>query len=138
MTEAPILAACKSYLRLQQNRGLLSFRRIHVMPVMRGNHRRPILAKNTDMEGMEDLQIYLPNGVIVFAECKRPDGRLSPEQRTRQAELARLGHHYVIIRSLQDLIDRLSAFGVVDWAFPKSNKPQTEDIPCQENSELNK
>lgn len=42
--------------------------------------------------GDPDLRIYLPAGRIAFIEYKTSTGRLSPAQRQRHADMARLGH----------------------------------------------
>lgn len=42
--------------------------------------------------GDPDLRLYLPNGAVRFIEYKTATGRLSPAQRQRHADMARLGH----------------------------------------------
>ena len=54
--------------------------------------------------GMSDLLIVV-EGLAIFAEIKRPTGKQSDNQRLFQAEAERAGARYVIIRSLDDLIE---------------------------------
>ena len=47
--------------------------------------------------GDPDFRLYLPNGAVRFIEYKTATGRLSPAQRQRHADMARLGHVVEIV-----------------------------------------
>ena len=82
------------------------------MPVMRGSKTNMFYSRNTDMRGMEDLQIYLPEGKIIFVELKTEKGKQSEYQKDREAELLALGHYYYVVRNIGDMIKILESFGV--------------------------
>jgi hypothetical protein len=107
--ECDLLRGCKKTLEIYKALNLLSFRRIHSMPVIRGNGG---FSKNIDMAGMEDLQIYLPAGVTLHVELKTNTGKQSDRQIERENELKTLGHHYFVVRSLDQLVILLETFGV--------------------------
>lgn len=114
-TEAELLKEAKAFLGILKTQGLLTFRRIHVMPVQIGFKKfRP----NTDMSGMEDLQVYLLNGRTLFLELKSVMGRQSLEQANRERELKKLGHFYSIIRSIEQLILVLKQNGLNTLRVP--------------------
>jgi hypothetical protein len=53
--------------------------------------------------GDPDLRLYLPGGRVAFIEYKTSSGRLSPAQRTRHADMQRLGHEVeVIVAATED------------------------------------
>ena len=47
--------------------------------------------------GDPDLRLYLLNGAVRFIEYKTATGRLSPAQRQRHADMARLGHAVEVV-----------------------------------------
>lgn len=107
-SEAQLLLQIKKVLTILKHRGELTFRRIHVMPIQVGQFRtRP----NKDMRGLEDLQVYLPNGKTLYWELKTKT-KQTDVQKQREAELKRFGHDYCIIRSLDEAIEELSSYGV--------------------------
>lgn len=52
--------------------------------------------------GEPDLRIYLRGGQLRMIEYKTPAGRLSPAQRVRHADLAKLGHHVETVRAADE------------------------------------
>lgn len=106
--ESDLLKEIKSMLEILKKQGLISYRRIHVMPVMRGGR----MAANPDQAGMEDLQVYLLYGRTLYWELKSATGTQSELQKKRQAELSALGHCYRVIRSLDQAISELAANGL--------------------------
>jgi elongation factor P hydroxylase len=54
--------------------------------------------------GVADLVIVLPAGRILFVEVKAPDGKQSDKQIKFQDRVESLGHKYVIVRSIDELI----------------------------------
>lgn len=70
------------------------------------------IAKATGMApGEPDLRVYLPGGFCGFIENKVGNGRLSPAQQTRHADLRRLGFAVEVIRatSEQEAADKAEA-----------------------------
>jgi hypothetical protein len=104
----------KSILDIFKGQGLLSYRRIHVMPIL----RRGIPMVNPDQAGMEDLQIYLLHGKTLYRELKSLKGRQTPAQKRRQRELESIGHDYAIWRSVDDIVKDLRKQGLQLWCFP--------------------
>lgn len=112
--EADLLVNVKKILDLFKLQGLLSYRRMHVMPVMRGTGRFSV---NKDMAGTEDLQIYLYGGKTIYMELKTKKGKQSEAQLAREEELLTLLHDYVVIRSVDELIKCLNERGLSIWAY---------------------
>ena len=56
--------------------------------------------------GMPDRICLLPGGRILFAEVKRPGGRIAPIQRIRADELKELGFRHVFVCGFEE-IERL-------------------------------
>ena len=62
-------------------------------------------------DGWPDRIAALPNGVTVWVELKRPDGRIADLQKWRRAQLQRIGHRVETPRSKEDvkrLLDSLN------------------------------
>lgn len=113
-SEAEILQNVKKILDLFKMQGLLTYRRIHVMPVMRGG----VATCNKEMVGMEDVQIYLMNGKTIFLELKTEKGKLSDYQIKRKEELLALGHDYFECHSVDSFIAGLRQRGLSIWSMP--------------------
>lgn len=63
--------------------------------------------------GDPDIVCFFPNdGRFIGIEAKTPTGVQSPIQRNRQAEIERKGGIYLLVRSLDELKDRLSELGI--------------------------
>lgn len=106
--ESDLLKEIKQVLDILKRQGLIAYRRIHVMPVMRGGR----MASNNDQAGMEDLQVYLMNGRTLYWELKSQAGKQSDRQKARQAELTSLGHDYKVIRTLNQALSELGSKGL--------------------------
>jgi hypothetical protein len=61
--------------------------------------------------GSSDILGLLPGGRFFAAECKAPDGRLSPEQRQFLADIKALGGMAVVAKSWQDIDQALREAG---------------------------
>ena len=72
--------------------------------------------------GDPDLRIYLPAGRIAFIEYKTTAGRLSPAQRQRHADMARLGHAVeVVAATTEDACAAATVALVRGWLAGNSN-----------------
>ena len=56
------------------------------------------------LSGVSDLCVMLPDGKTLWVEVKTPKGRQSEEQKAFEAAALRLGHKYVVWRSIDDAI----------------------------------
>lgn len=54
--------------------------------------------------GAPDLIVWLPEGQVLAIECKSKAGRLSDAQAWWKEHLTRLGHDYIVARSVDDVI----------------------------------
>jgi len=87
--------------------------------------------------GEPDVHCLLPNGVIIFVECKRKKSKLSLEQAAIMTAMKRLGHTLHVVQDLTDFMQICAAAlsaGKLEMAlsFPKSNaeaKANTEYLP---------
>lgn len=112
-----MLAQCKCLLRELEGFGLLTFKRITVSGIPRGTGSRKFYSKNTDMQGMSDLLVFLPGGKTLHVECKATKGKLSPDQKAWEATLTRYGHPYAVVRHPHDLQRLLMVYGVQHWSL---------------------
>lgn len=76
--------------------------------------------------GEPDLRLYLPEGRIAFIEYKTSAGRLSPAQRQRHADMARLGHTVEVVAATteDECADKTVAL-VRGWLAGNSNQQST-------------
>lgn len=75
--------------------------------------------------GDPDLRIYLPAGRIAFIEYKTTAGRLSPAQRQRHADMARLGHAVeVVAAATEDECAAATVALVRQWLAGNSNEQE--------------
>jgi len=111
--EADLLSNVKKILDLFKIQGLLSYRRMHVMPIMRGGK----FSANKDMAGIEDIQVYLYGGKTIYMELKTLKGKQSEAQLAREEEMLSMLHDYIVIRSVDDLIKCLNKRGLSIWAY---------------------
>jgi hypothetical protein len=58
--------------------------------------------------GVSDLVVVLP-GRVIFVEVKNEIGRQRPGQKIFQERVTALGHQYIVVRSVQDVVDILQA-----------------------------
>lgn len=54
--------------------------------------------------GEVDFTCILPKGIVLFVECKRKNGKLSPEQQAIKHWMNLLGHKMHIIRSEEEFV----------------------------------
>jgi hypothetical protein len=64
------------------------------------------------LAGVLDLVLLSPGGRSAHWECKKPKGRLSPDQRDYIARLEGLGHSWAIVLSIDDARRELARLGV--------------------------
>lgn len=74
--------------------------------------------------GDPDLRLYLPGGRVKFIEYKTTSGSLSPAQRTRHADMQRLGHEVEVVAAFSEdeCADKTEAL-VRQWLAANSNSP---------------
>jgi hypothetical protein len=60
--------------------------------------------------GSPDFFVFLPNGVCLHLEVKNEKGKQNDNQREYEKMITRLGHEYLIIRDLDDLIHLLEGY----------------------------
>lgn len=76
--------------------------------------------------GDPDLRIYLPDGRVAFIEYKTTAGRLSPAQRQRHADMARMGHTVeVVAAATEDECAAATVSLVRGWLAGNSNEQST-------------
>ena len=63
--------------------------------------------------GVADLCVLLPGGQTLWIECKTVHGRQSDEQMGFAARCGRLGHVYVVVRSIEEALDTLRAMDAI-------------------------
>lgn len=64
-------------------------------------------AKREGMEtGIQDLSVYLPDGIVLNLEFKRPKGGVqSTDQQLIESKLKALGHNYYLVRSVEEVFE---------------------------------
>ena len=74
-------------------------------------------AKRQGMEnGIQDLSIYLPKGVVLNLEFKRPNGGVqSPDQKLIESKLKALGHNYYLVKSIEEAFDCISHHTIANF-----------------------
>jgi len=70
---------------------------------IRGHFTFPILQGLGAHRGIADI-IACKNGKTIFLEVKTPRGKQSPDQQEFQRQIESVGGVYIIVRSLDDLI----------------------------------
>ena len=63
--------------------------------------------------GVADLCVMLSGGRVIWLELKTAKGRLSDTQHGFRAVCDRLGHPYILARSLDEAVDGLAAAGAL-------------------------
>ena len=100
LSEADLSAACDDLLDVYKARWVLDYWRIN----SGANMIRGRKCKNS-MAGFSDRLILFKGGPVVFAELKTDKGKLSPAQIEFQERVHGMWHIYVVIRTLDDLVD---------------------------------
>lgn len=109
--EDQIQRACVQWLDIQVAMGRLKFTAIP-LGEKRSRVTAAILVGLGARKGAPDLVIALPNGVTLWAELKRQKGgKTSKEQVAWRDALRALGHEWVLVRSLDDMIDAVAEHG---------------------------
>ena len=60
--------------------------------------------------GIPDVTLHLPNSVTLCLELKTIKGRQSEEQKVIENRLTKLGHTYLIVRTLDDLKEIMTKY----------------------------
>ena len=95
-------------------------------------------AKREGMEtGIQDLSVYLPDGVVLNLEFKRPKGGVqSTDQQLIESKLKALGHNYYLVRSIEEVFKLIANNTLPDFRYkqldslsiPNDNKALTEQF----------
>ena len=107
--EADLLVDTRWLLDLLTRIGLLTYTRIHVMPIIRGRGR---FSKNEDMKGFSDIEVVVPGGRVGYLELKSERGKLSEDQIRFIESRERMGCICRVPRHLDDVIQFLRDMGV--------------------------
>lgn len=110
LLETDIQKQVMNYLRLLQNRGFLYFFRIYNGPKIHSFGKRQVYTKNPS-PGLPDLMILLPNKVL-YAELKSAKGVLSEAQLDFKCKAQKMGHEYVVWKSIEDCVLQMNALGL--------------------------
>lgn len=65
----------------------------------RGIHRKP---PPYALNGVSDI-VLIKNGLAIFLEVKKPEGRQSPSQKTFEQKVTNAGAEYHVVRSIEDV-----------------------------------
>lgn len=76
-------------------------------------------AKREGMEtGIQDLSVYLPDGVVLNLEFKRPKGGVqSTDQQLIESKLKALGHNYYLVRSVEEVFELIANNTLPDFRY---------------------
>lgn len=76
-------------------------------------------AKREGMEtGIQDLSVYLPDGVVLNLEFKRPKGGVqSTDQQLIESKLRYLGHNYYLVRSVEEVFELIANNTLPDFRY---------------------
>ena len=76
-------------------------------------------AKREGMEtGIQDLSVYLPDGVVLNLEFKRPKGGVqSTDQLLIESKLKALGHNYYLVRSVEEVFELIANNTLPDFRY---------------------
>ena len=90
---------------------------VYAFAIPNAAKRSPMLAARMKAEGLRagvaDLAIMLPGGRMAWLELKDGKGKQSDAQKGFEAICARLGHHYAVVRSLDEAITILKQWGAL-------------------------
>lgn len=81
-------------------------------------------AKREGMEtGIQDLTVYLPDGVVLNLEFKRPKGGVqSTDQQLIESKLKALGHNYYLVRSVEEVFELIYEYTPLTFRQIQFNK----------------
>jgi VRR-NUC domain len=103
MKESLIVTAIQQYLQLLENQGKLVYQRNNSGSTKIGNN-----FIRFGKTGSPDLYVFLPNGKTLMIEVKNDKGKLSEGQKEFQEKITNLGHEYIVVRSLDEVIKCLT------------------------------
>lgn len=63
--------------------------------------------RSTNQVGTPDFIVAKPDGVTVWCEIKRKNGKLTPEQNVTRHVLLALGHKFCVCRSMDDFLEAI-------------------------------
>lgn len=105
-SEAQIKKVITDYLTILENQGKLMFLRNNSFAgIIKSGGRESFIINGK--KGSSDLLIFLDGGITIHCEVKSVIGVVSEDQQIFSEKLKKLGHTYIIIHSLQELIDFL-------------------------------
>lgn len=110
MKESGILTAICQYLAILQNQGKLDFIRNNRFAgyIQRSNGTRGFI--NNGQSGSPDIYIFLPKGVTIHCEVKNEKNKQQSTQLEYQERVERLGHRYIIVRSLTEVVNIINEY----------------------------
>lgn len=103
--EAPISKDIQDYLKAI---GVFCYR----SQVYKGNTKTGAYL-NTGVKGLADITCILPNGILLFIETKKHDGKQSTHQKAFMWRVRTLGHHYIIAKSVKDVEEYLKQLNII-------------------------
>ena len=62
--------------------------------------------------GLGDIEVFGPERFILWLECKARNGVASGDQKAFRARVLLLGHHYAIVKTIEDARIALLSYGV--------------------------
>lgn len=108
--EADVQRQIIDYLKLLEGRGKLIWQRNNPGIIFRKKEGRGYWKMEGSPPGSADLLVFLPDGVTLHMEVKRPGGRLSSNQVEFRDRLSALGHRYVVVKSIEEAQEVLSEY----------------------------
>ena len=94
MSETDLVRACLAWLAL---------RHIPAWRINAGGFKTGKYFVHLAPAGFADIVAIAPGGRFLAIECKRPSGRLTPDQVTFAEDVRRAGGLAVVVRSVEDL-----------------------------------
>tara|TARA_Y100000310_G_scaffold294757_1_gene325473 strand:- start:6 stop:233 length:228 start_codon:yes stop_codon:yes gene_type:complete len=75
----------------------------------------------------------MPGGEVIHLEIKSPSGKQSISQRNWQAEMERLGHRYLICRSVGELAEIITNWSK-NVSTNSTQRPNSESLSKLDNT----
>ena len=110
IAEAQIVSSILSYLGIRENMGEGLYWR-NQTGSFRGEHeskdgtKKRWFAKTGKKGSADIIGLRPPNGRLVAIEVKRPGQKQSDDQKAFQEKIEKMGGDYVLVYSLQDVLD---------------------------------
>lgn len=117
MKESILMRHIKDYLQYCENMGKLLWTRLNAGDIYYNYFcKKEMKTKkhkiNLVKKGFPDILIVLPKGKIIFLEVKKEKGKQTEEQREVEEKLKKLGHDYVLIKSIADFQSMLNYYDI--------------------------